>query len=52
MYNYRSEQEEEECCVWYYFNYGGEEEDKMIYDSESFQAVPARPYDKGKLQVS
>lgn len=22
----------------------------MIYGSESFQAVPARPYDKGKME--
>jgi hypothetical protein len=34
------------------FNYGGKGEDKMIYGSESFQVVPARPYDKGKLEVS
>jgi hypothetical protein len=43
--------EEEGCSVWHYFNYGGEGEDKMLYGSEGFQAVPARPYDKSKLEI-
>jgi len=47
LWNERLNKEEEGCSVSHYFNYGGKEGDKMIYGSESFQAVPARPYDKG-----
>lgn len=52
LLNVRLNQEEEGCSIWHYFNYGVEGEDKMIYGSESFHAVPARPYDKGNLEVS
>jgi len=52
LLNWRLNKKDEGCSVRHYFNCGGEGEDKMIYGSESFQAVPARPYDKSKFEIS